>query len=97
MIIPKELLDVAVRVANSHGLNLDDLRDRCRNRAVVEIRREAATALRAAGASWVECGAILKRDRASVMNLVKGKAWKAGLARTEYVRPACTKHIRMAV
>jgi chromosomal replication initiation ATPase DnaA len=67
------------RIAKAHGLRVQDIRGRDRRqRRLVTARRAVAVALRALGLTWDECGEVMHRDHASVMNLVRSKYHREG-------------------
>jgi hypothetical protein len=66
------------RIAKAHGLTTRDIRGRDRHRRLVTARRAVAVALRGMGLTWDECGEVMHRDHASVMNLVRSKYHRDG-------------------
>ena len=66
------------RIAKAHGLTSRDIRGRDRHQRLVTARRAVAVALRALGLTWDECGEVMHRDHASVMNLVRSKYHREG-------------------
>jgi hypothetical protein len=64
-------------IATTHGLKVEDLRSRRVLPEFVEARRCFARQARELGYSYPHIGRVLGKHHTTILNLVKGKEWKA--------------------
>ena len=88
---PPRLFDIARDIANANGMTLDELTAPERNASIVRVRVAAYLALRSAGASYPEIGAVMKRDHTTVLSAVR-KARR----QVEQSSPVATGKVRVA-
>lgn len=75
MIVHVRFYELARKVAAANGMTLEELRERHRNGSFRDVQREAAKALRAAGAGWNEAAVVLDREAATVRHMVNPRTF----------------------
>lgn len=65
------LMEILRGVCREYGVPAEQLRSRCREPWLVDVRQEAAYRMHAEGASTGRIGTMLERDHTSVMNLLR--------------------------
>lgn len=66
----QHLTAVAANAAARTGYDLDTLRAHNKDMMLMKARRSVATALLEAGATWRDCGRLMKRDDTTIREMV---------------------------